>query len=344
MKRILIVEDDRSVLQGLAENLRREHYEVCAVEDGEEGYKLAREKKFDLILLDVMLPGMDGLEICKQLRSEGVQIPILMLTAKGEEIDKVLGLELGADDYLTKPFSVRELVSRIKALLRRQIVNQPRVKDLLMNRRRVKEESDVKESLTRRRKDYRKLAAIMFTDMVGYSALTQKNETLGLELLEDHRGILRQIFPRYDGVEIEIAGDSFLVEFESALQAVRCAIEIQKTLFERNASVPEDRQVQLRVGVHVGDVVHRENRVHGDGVNIAARLEPLAEPGGICLSQAVAHQVQNMIELPVLTLGKRSLKNIQLPMEIYKVVLPWEKSRTSLFKKISLVFRRKKRH
>src|SRR4051794_27199511 len=160
----------------------------------------------------------------------------------------------------------------------------------------------------------RRLAAIMFTDMVGYSALSQKNEALALELLNEHRDVLRQEFSRHGGREIEAVGDGFFVEFPSALAGAQCAIEIQRTLYTRNASVSAERRVEVRIGLHLGDVVVQENRVHGDGVNIAARVEPLAEPGGICLSQDVARQIQNKIALPLLKLGKADLKNIQMPV------------------------------
>ncbi|MGA3243351.1 MAG: response regulator transcription factor [Bacteroidota bacterium] len=120
MKRMLIVEDDKAILRGLIDSFKAEHFEVETSSDGEEGYMFARRRKFDLIILDVMLPGMNGLDICKQLRVDGVKTPILMLTGKGEEIDKVMGLELGADDYITKPFSMKELIARVKAVLRRQ--------------------------------------------------------------------------------------------------------------------------------------------------------------------------------------------------------------------------------
>ena len=119
MRRILIVEDDPAILKGLEASLEEEHYQVLSAMDGEEGYRLAREENIDLIILDVMLPKKNGDEICRDLRAEGVETPILMLTSKKEEMDKVLGLELGADDYMTKPFSVRELQARIRALLRR---------------------------------------------------------------------------------------------------------------------------------------------------------------------------------------------------------------------------------
>ena len=120
MKRILIIEDDIAILRGLKDNLEAEHFDVFSECDGAKGYQTAKKRLFDTILLDIMLPSMNGMEICKQLRTDGIQTPILMLTSKGTELDKVMGLEIGADDYLTKPFSIRELIARIKALLRRQ--------------------------------------------------------------------------------------------------------------------------------------------------------------------------------------------------------------------------------
>ena len=119
MSRILVVEDDPAILRGLADNLTFESYEVLTAGDGEAAYRLLREKKPDLLILDLMLPRMSGYELCRKARSEGITTPILMLTARGEEADRVLGLDLGADDYMTKPFSVRELLARVRALLRR---------------------------------------------------------------------------------------------------------------------------------------------------------------------------------------------------------------------------------
>ena len=119
MAKILIIEDEEAILMALEDNLKMEGYLVESAKDGEKGFSMAKESDCDLIILDIMLPRMDGFEVCKQLRQAGVTIPILMLTAKSQEIDKVLGLELGADDYVTKPFSPRELLARVKALLRR---------------------------------------------------------------------------------------------------------------------------------------------------------------------------------------------------------------------------------
>ncbi|MCK4559716.1 MAG: response regulator transcription factor [Calditrichia bacterium] len=119
MKRILIIEDDPAIVKGLQESLEDEHYNVITATDGKEGYEMAGRENPDLILLDLMLPTMNGQDICRKLREDGITVPILMLTSKREETDKVLGLELGADDYITKPCSLRELHARIKANLRR---------------------------------------------------------------------------------------------------------------------------------------------------------------------------------------------------------------------------------
>ncbi len=172
--------------------------------------------------------------------------------------------------------------------------------------------------------EQRKLAAIMFTDMVGYSALAQRDETLALELLEEHRRLLREIFPRHQGQEIKTIGDGFFVEFASALAAVRCAIQIQRVMATRNVTAPTERQIQVRIGIHIGDVVHQDGDVLGNGVNIASRIEPLAEPSGICISMDVERQVRNAIESSVVKLGPAELKNIKLPIDVYRVLLPWQ--------------------
>ena len=119
MDRVLIVEDEEAILLALEDDLRAEGYEVASAMDGPSGLSMAEDQAYDLIVLDIMLPGMDGFEVCRRLRQASVSTPILILTAKSQEIDKVLGLELGADDYVTKPYSSRELLARVKAILRR---------------------------------------------------------------------------------------------------------------------------------------------------------------------------------------------------------------------------------
>ncbi len=126
-KKILIIEDDPGILLSLKDEFESEGYTVSTAEDGEKGLEIAKQQKADLIILDIMLPVLDGYEVCKRLRMEGDTTPIIILTVKDKEIDRVLGLELGADDYVTKPFSLRELMARVKAVLRR---TEERAKDL----------------------------------------------------------------------------------------------------------------------------------------------------------------------------------------------------------------------
>lgn len=171
----------------------------------------------------------------------------------------------------------------------------------------------------------RRLAAIMFTDMVGFTALTQSDETQSLAVLERHNKLLRPIFPKFCGREVKTIGDSFLVEFDSALDAVNCAIEIQSILHEYNNSSKDEWKITLRIGVHLGDVVHKDGDVFGDAVNIASRIQPLAEPGGICVSDQVYGQVRNKVSQTMVRIEPRSLKGVKFAVDVYKVVMPWEK-------------------
>ena len=164
----------------------------------------------------------------------------------------------------------------------------------------------------------------MFTDIVGYTALTQSNESQAMEVLERHNRLLRLFFPKFHGKEVKAMGDSFLVEFESALDALRCAAEIQSYLHDYNLSSTDEWKVKLRIGIHLGDVIHRTNDVFGDAVNIASRIEPIAEPEGICISEQVYDQVRNKSPWPLIKLASRDLKNVQFPIDVYRVVMSWE--------------------
>jgi DNA-binding response OmpR family regulator len=138
MTRLLVIEDDPAILRGLTDNLRFEAYDVVTAPDGETGYRLIHESRPDLIVLDLMLPNMSGYDVCRRVRREGITTPIVMLTARGEESDRILGLDLGADDYITKPFSIRELLARVRAVLRRTrpapaVIDQLRVDDVTVD-------------------------------------------------------------------------------------------------------------------------------------------------------------------------------------------------------------------
>ena len=164
----------------------------------------------------------------------------------------------------------------------------------------------------------------MFTDMVGYTALTQSDEALALELLEKQRGILRPAFQAHLGREVKTMGDAFLVEFDSALDATQCALELQTALHNYNSSISDERRIRLRVGIHLGDVAHDRGDVFGDAVNIASRIEPLAEPEGICISEQVFDQVRNKLKMPLERIEAGELDGVQFPIDVYKVALPWE--------------------
>jgi len=169
----------------------------------------------------------------------------------------------------------------------------------------------------------RRLAAIMFTDLVGYTALGQRDESLSLAIVEEHRAVIRPILARHYGREIKTIGDAFFAEFQSALEAVRCAYEIQRALREFNLPLPEDRRVHLRIGIHLGDVVESQGDVSGDTVNVASRIEALADDGGVCFTRQIYDQVENKLGLPLVSLGPKTLKNVRLPMEVFKIELPW---------------------
>jgi adenylate cyclase len=162
----------------------------------------------------------------------------------------------------------------------------------------------------------------MFTDMVGYSALVQSDEAAALDLLERHNQVLRPIFDRHRGREVKTVGDAFLVEFESALDAVKAGLAVQKALREYNGRVGEDGRIRIRVGIHVGDVVQTQGDVLGDAVNIASRIQALADPGGISVTQQVVDQVQNKVDAKFERLPPTPLKNIRTPVTVFRLALP----------------------
>jgi adenylate cyclase len=161
----------------------------------------------------------------------------------------------------------------------------------------------------------------MFTDLVGFTKLAQRDEEEALRLRKEHQSLVRPLFAAHGGREVKTMGDGFLVEFSSAVESVRCAVAIQEAMAQRNALPSSKEPVVLRVGIHVGDVVEEGDDILGDAVNVASRVEPLAEPGGICLTGSVFDQVRNKLPLGLEKVGSRELKNVEFPVDIYRVVL-----------------------
>jgi class 3 adenylate cyclase len=170
----------------------------------------------------------------------------------------------------------------------------------------------------------RKIAAILAADIAGYSRLVAEDEEGTLRRLAGHREVFDDFVKRYGGRIFNTAGDSAMCEFDSAVEAVRAAIDIQESLRTRNRADPPNRRLQFRIGITIGDVVERGTDLLGDGVNVAARLEALAEPGGICVSRSVHEAVANKVSVPFRDIGRRQVKNLPQPVHAYAVAWPGE--------------------
>src|SRR5262245_5015377 len=167
----------------------------------------------------------------------------------------------------------------------------------------------------------RRLAAILAIDVVGYSRLMEQNEAGTLTALKARRKrVLDPLVTKYGGRVFKVAGDGAFVEFASAVNAVQCAVDLQAGMTAANAGQPEDRHIVLRVGVNLGDIMLEGGDLYGDGVNIAARLEAVAEPGGICLSRSSYEQVKGKVDVEFADMGEQSLKNIAQPIRVYAVI------------------------
>ena len=170
----------------------------------------------------------------------------------------------------------------------------------------------------------RRLASVMFIDIVGYSGLTHADERAAFNLLREQRDLVRPLFQKHNGREIKTIGDGFLVEFASALDAVTCAYDIQTAIHELNAIKKAQGQILMRIGIHLGDVIHTRNDVFGDAVNLASRVEPAAPPGGVAFTRQVYEEIKNKVKFPILELGPHKLKNIGEGYELFRIVFPWE--------------------
>jgi adenylate cyclase len=231
-------------------------------------------------------------------------VPVMMLTAKGEDADRIVGLELGADDYLPKPFNPRELLARIKAVTRR--VSSPA----------LRKSGDGAASF---QAVHRQLKAILSADVKDYSRLMAENEMRTIQTLNACRDLIGSQVRKHSGRVVDSPGDNLLAEFGSVVRAVECAVEIQRRLAGMNDGLPVENRMEFRIGVNLGDVVIEKGRLYGDGVNIAARIERLAEPGGIAISGTVFDEVENKLSLTYEYMGEKGVKNITKPVRVYRI-------------------------
>ncbi|MEJ2091800.1 MAG: adenylate/guanylate cyclase domain-containing protein [Syntrophobacterales bacterium] len=167
----------------------------------------------------------------------------------------------------------------------------------------------------------RKLAAILSTDVAGYSRLMGEDEAATVRTLETYKGVISDLILQHRGRVVDAPGDNLLAEFPSVVDAVQCAVAVQKEIQVRNLGLPETRRMQFRIGINMGDVIEEEDRIYGDGVNIAARLKSLAEPGGICVSKTAFDHIETKLPLGYEYLGEQVVKNIIKPVGAYKVLM-----------------------
>ena len=290
-KTILVVDDMSQIRNILRFNLKKQGYKVIEANNGEKALEYAVEGTPDLIILDIMMPKMDGYEVIRQLReSDGTKhIPVIFLTAKAQKKDVLKGMEAGCNDYVVKPFKFLDLYRKIEKLI-----------DIYPDRA---------------------LAAIMITDIVGFSKEMEDNEERTYSKLLVHNEMIRKNIKKNKGEEIKTIGDAFLVRFKSAVDAVKAGMNIQKQFLKYNKNRKAVDQILVRIGIHIGDILIKDNDVFGNGINIASKIEPLAESGGICISADAYNVVKNSIDIKVLSLGRKELKNIEESPEIFKILI-----------------------
>lgn len=301
--KVLLVDDDEKLRKLVTEYLEGYGFQVESLSDGSLALEIIHKESPDIVILDIMLPGKDGLDVLKEIRSES-SVPVIMLTARGEDADRIVGLELGADDYLPKPFNPRELLARMKAVIRR----------ISFEERVIRGERELASQEMQRQ-----LRAILSADVKDYSRLMAEDEMWTIHTLNAYRDLIASRVQSHLGRVVDSPGDNILADFGSVLNAVQCAVEVQRELEAKNADLPDLRKMQFRIGINLGDVVLEKGRIYGDGVNIAARVERLAEPGGICISGTVYDQVENRLPFGYEYLGEKWVKNIAKPIRVYQV-------------------------
>ncbi len=332
--KILVVDDAVHIRKILQFSLVKKGYKVVLAPNGHKALDIAMGPgPPDLILLDVMMPQMDGYAVIQQLKThpDARYIPVILLSAKGQKKDIVKGLEAGADDYITKPFNFEAIHDKIRQLIKEAISS---------GRRRDGDPSRIDEdrppsmsglataspvprspSPSRSQVPGRRHYAIMLTDIVGFSQGMEVDEDHAYLRLLKHNEIIRGAISKNHGDEIKTIGDAFLVRFKKAMDAVQASIEIQHRLaaYNRHKEMPD--RIMVRIGIHIGDIMITEDDVFGNGVNIASRVEPLAEPGGVCITRDVYDAVRAGLKIRTIALGPRELKNIKERVEIYRICI-----------------------
>jgi DNA-binding response OmpR family regulator len=335
-KEILVVDDTKYIREILRFSLAKVGYEVIMAGSGRKALDYAMgPNPPDLIILDIMMPKMDGFEVLRRLReNDGTcHIPVIFLTAKAQKKDVIKGFEAGGDDYVAKPFKFAVLQQKIEKLTGG--INGHFKMDTRLTKipgddtpgmpvqtpefTGTKGSQETEDAQTRI--PDRTLSAIMITDIVDFSKKMGNDEEQTYLRLLRHNEIIRQAISENRGEEIKTIGDAFLVKLKSAVDAVKLAMDIQQKLSEYNKGKELEEHITIRIGIHLGDILVTDDDIFGNGVNIASRIEPLADPGGICISADVYNVVKRSVDINVSNLGMKNLKNIKDPIEVYNICI-----------------------
>lgn len=300
---VLVVDDEAEVRAMLVEYLETRSYQVRTAVDLRSMFAELESHRIDIMLLDRTMPDGDGVHVIPIIRAR-FDIPIILLTALVADGERIAGLETGADDYVCKPFNPRELVARIQTVIRRTRSGAP-----------VRQPDRERPTVAMRR-----MAAVLFADVEGFVRLMHENEADTVTALWSHRrDVIEPALAAHHGRLVKNTGDGFLAEFASAADAVACALRIQEGIARCNEEIPVEKRMRFRMGVNWCSVVADHEDIHGDGVNIAARLQTLAEPGGICVSQSVREALPPGENILLEDTGERYVKNIREPIRTYRL-------------------------
>lgn len=297
MPKILVVEDEPSIALLLKDDLALEGYEVLLARDGEEGLRMGLEAQPDVVVLDVMLPKKSGFEVCRQLKAQRKDLQIILLTAKGQESDKIAGFDMGADDYVTKPFSVLELLARIKVALRNSQRHQ-------------------------QAKEGKRVVALVMTDVIGYTRISASLSQRDLmDVMKAHHTILETASKFHGGRVVNTVADSSVLVFESVTAALEAALQIQRD--HRSANLRDsrpERHLGLHVAVHLGEVTigGQGREVYGDAVNVAARAAKLTGADAVCVTEA-ARLAFPQVNEGLVDLGPQALKGVDAAVHLYRI-------------------------
>jgi class 3 adenylate cyclase len=332
---VLVVDDDVRVGAAIGRHLEGEPYGLTVLADPLLAVEELSRQEFALILSDNMMPEMTGLELLSIAMGIAPDTRRLLITGYTDLDHAIRAFNSGIiHRYIAKPWERAKLQATVREQLdvylkRVQERAALRTMEQALSRRTslLKEamgmiqraEQELEGGLMDTQRVDRKLTVILCGDVVGFSRLMGSDHERTLSMLEDCRALLGILAQKFSGRIVNAVGDSVLAEFDSVVDAVQFAVEAQKELGVRNGELAPEQRMEFRFGISVGDVLIKEGNLYGNGVNVAARLQALAEPGGICVSETAYEQVRHRIPITCRDLGERSLKNIMEPVRVYAV-------------------------